>query len=465
MAETLKTVTDHKPGLHIPQRLALELGLGGSIILAAELGYLWYATHKPVVLPPNPSAPELPQIAPTELPGRIRGTLVTNPDAVTDFWRDVEAGKIAPESEAGIDKSYFHGFVLGVNGVNFGLIGTNPAGENKAEWWFKWFDPKTKEATWFLLTETKKLGFNSLGQEEEVTSLMLDGEDLIWFPARLGDLTAALQDPNSPDGIVFKPPTEIGQAIPDYDAQSGKGILIPFSKQGNTDPYSAQSIFEAIEYRGGPNLTPTETPTPIISREKQVMDLAGANFLSTLSRMKESSNPTVASLYDRLFALQTDGAGTVNVSQPIFDMEGNLIRRTSSPMICGYDASGNFIIIVNTPVYVRGVPQPTDLSAAHLDQCLEFQAYMQGKFEQYKAAHPDATLSDAKAANPDWTTEATLHGWFEATKNILNENPDIVPIGESNIYRVLLNAFRKAKGVEAIFDSLLKKVPIGEVSG
>lgn len=456
MGEAIPNTEPRPPKIHIS--LPMALGLGATALSVGAVGAeLIFKVQEPAVMPPPKSRPELPQAAPTERPGVVRGMIGTSDGVVDSFMSAIQAGSIKPESEGGIHRNYFHGFLITVNGVDFKLVGTNPAGEQSPEWWFQGQGP------WESLHGVEKMGRNAEGLQVKVTALESPtGEDVLWFPATLTDFEAAINDPTNQDGIVFRPPKG-SPAIPNYDAASGRGILIPLSKQADQDPLSAQNIFEGIAYRGGPNITPTEAPTPVPQTEQQVMEEAQNNFWLSLEEMKQSSNPLEAKLPEELTTLLNEKKVKLIISQPRLDGAGNIIIPDYTTLISGYNANGDFLIEINSGVFAQRLA-PVDYIAADLETGIKFQEYMNEKIQAYLSKNPNMTIADALKNNPDFLQEASIDALFYATQDVLIPIESQMTKGDTR-YSTLVALYNQAHGDINEWRKLLTKSELPVLSG
>jgi hypothetical protein len=206
-----------------------------------------------------------------------------------------------------------------------------------------------------------------------------------------------------------------------------------------------------------PEPTPLTAPMPTIEPTKEIMDSqslmdkASQNIFSLLGTFQSSSNPYINSLQNRLFELQSNNTnqfnfeGTVSVSLPSFDSGENFVPNTSLPINCGFNNSGIFQIIFNTNTYYFDSLIPIEASAAHLDECFNYEDEVLAQYQTFKIDNPDISLTEALKQNPDWEGKAMANAWYYTTQNILIPNQDKMPNG-NNIYQLFINLYKTTNG-------------------
>lgn len=430
-----------------------SLAKAGLIMLAVGggVGYEAYrASQSPIELPHNSQENE---IAPLQYSEKTLASIGTSENVKSDFVSDVVT------KEGGSEKNTT-GWVITSQGKDFNL-GTVVKPDGSEEWWLQTMNPNTKQLEWSQLSSTTKNGKNSDGQTIEVTTWMLGEENVLWYPKDQSEWQTEEKNPNLRSGLVFMPPKVFGdQPVPNYDRTQG-GILIPLKSGESSDPFSPANIFEAIAYRTNNqlNITPTAEPTEQISKPEEIMNKAETNFVSQLVELSKSSNPAEATLLSRLQTLQTSGAGIATMSEPVFDPDGNFVERTGNPVLCGYDVNGNFVVIINTSMYIRSGKVDADITAAHFYQCLEYQSVMERNITSYQTEHPELTRGQIIHENPGWGVGVSNEAWLSTARDILTPNKDKLPPGNS-IYRKLVDLYSQSAGDLSRWNDLIKNTKL-----
>lgn len=381
--------------------------------------------------------------ASVENTGQIKGMIAVDTALKEDFLQKQK------KSVTGLNEADISGLKITVKGKDFNFITFLSDNGVKENWWMQ---NGSDNGDWQQLEEKEMSGISPDGQEINVNVWKLGNENVLWYPEnsfewkREGNIHIS--------GLVFRPPTVTdAKEIAGYDANKRLGILIPIDQETNPDPYSAEVIFEGIAYRTDYSLNRTPTAEPI-DKSQQIMERASQNFLYELAGTSLTENQTIFSLRSRLSAAQDEGKIKILMSNPTFDSQGNLENQNLHPMVCGYENSGQFILVINTNAYANPGAVEGYSTASQLDECLEMQVILQEKIDKFKSSNPNSNVQDILKNNPLWVKEAADRAWFRATRDVLDYLRNDVP--NNSVYKTLLNIFDQSKGDEETWLKLIQ---------
>jgi len=189
---------------------------------------------------------------------------------------------------------------------------------------------------------------------------------------------------------------------------------------------------------------PTEPP-PLVEALSEdfspetVMNVTQNNFLATLTQMDSSSNAAISALSRRILYVQESQRGSLYVSTPNYDENGHLASESYQPMVCYYDEQGLFITVVNSNVYYYPNPLPLEITAANLDECMNYFDWLEWKIRVYQQDRPGISPVEALEANPDWHNEAMVEAWFLTTQKILLPSSEQLP--QESVYAQLVRIY------------------------